>query len=224
LFSVRYTMSVMATVGRPRSFDRDTALERAMLAFWERGYDGTSISDLTNAMGIEAPSLYAAFGDKKQLFEEAVRRYGTGPGSFTAVALAEAPTARAAVERLLHEAASNYTRRGRPRGCMVISANAQRAPESEQINAHLRKLRQATDDALRQRIADDVATGELPTDTNAAALATFVSTVIAGMSNRARDGATRQQLQAVAKTAMAAWPEEPTKRSTPSPRRSRTHR
>ena len=200
----------MATVGRPRSFDRDSALERAMLACWERGYDATSISDLTNAMGIEAPSLYAAFGDKQQLFEEAVRRYGAGPGAFTAVALAQAPTARAAVERLLSEAATNYTKRGRPRGCMVISANAQRARESEQINADLRRLRQATDDALRQRIADDIANGALPSDTDAAALATFISTVIAGMSNRARDGATRQQLQAVAKTAMAAWPQQQT--------------
>jgi hypothetical protein len=93
---------------------------------------------------------------------------------------------------------------------MVISASAHRASESEQINARVRKLRQATENALRRRIADDIAEGALPADTDPAALASFFSTVIVGMSNRARDGATRQQLQAVAKTAIAAWPHEPT--------------
>ncbi len=100
--------------GRPRSFDRATALEKALMAFWENGYEATSVSDLTRAMDIGAPSLYAAFGDKRSLFEEVVQVYGARYGAFTERALAEEPTARAAVERTLREAAVEYTAPGRP--------------------------------------------------------------------------------------------------------------
>src|SRR5919204_30689 len=102
--------------GRPRSFDRDKALEGAIAVFWEHGYDATSISLLTQALGIGAPSLYAAFGDKRALFLEALDRYLRTYGAFTERALAEEPNARDAVERLLREAAAAYTRPGRPRG------------------------------------------------------------------------------------------------------------
>src|SRR5438128_2813799 len=85
--------------GRPRSFDRETALEKAVMAFWEHGYEATSVSGLTHVMGIGAPSLYAAFGDKRALFEEVVTVYGERYGSFGDRALAEEPTARAAVAR-----------------------------------------------------------------------------------------------------------------------------
>src|SRR5919197_3165387 len=107
--------------GRPRSFNRDEALEGAIAVFWEHGYDATSISLLTSALGIGAPSLYAAFGDKRALFLEALDRYMRTYGAFAARALAEEPNARDAVERLLHQAAGAYTRPEHPRGCLLIS-------------------------------------------------------------------------------------------------------
>src|SRR5258705_9917998 len=107
--------------GRPRAFDRDVALGRAMLVFWKHGYDTTSITALTEAMGINASSLYAAFGGKRSLFTAAVHHYLQGPASFTATPLDEAPTAREAVERLLRSAAAAYTGSGHPPGCLVIS-------------------------------------------------------------------------------------------------------
>lgn len=101
--------------GRPRSFDRDAALDKAMLAFWENGYEATSIADLTRALGIGAPSLYAAFGDKRKLFDEVVVVYGGRYADFAGVALAEEPTARAAIGRILREAAEIYTDPAHPR-------------------------------------------------------------------------------------------------------------
>src|ERR1700737_2271235 len=107
--------------GRPRSFDRDAALERAMEIFWRQGYEATSINDLTAAMGINAPSLYIAFGDKERLFLEAVERYRCGPGSSARV-LAEGATARLTIERLLEESAVELTRSSHPPGCMVVTS------------------------------------------------------------------------------------------------------
>jgi AcrR family transcriptional regulator len=178
-------------MARPRSFDRDAALEQAMLAFWECGYERTSIADLTRAMGIAAPSLYAAFGDKRALFDEAVARYQARPGSFVRAALAE-PRARDAIERLLHDAAVAYTAPGSPHGCLVLS---------EPLACEQREVSRA-DIAERLRRGAD----ELPEGTGADALAGYFATVIAGLSNRARDGATREQLLAVAEVSMRAWP------------------
>lgn len=100
--------------GRPRSFDRETALEQAIRTFWEHGYEATSVTDLTRAMGIGAPSMYAAFGDKQSLFEEVVRVYGQTYGGFGERAFAEEPTVRGGVARMLHEAAAKYTEAGHP--------------------------------------------------------------------------------------------------------------
>ncbi|MBD0843423.1 MULTISPECIES: TetR/AcrR family transcriptional regulator [unclassified Streptomyces] len=190
--------------GRPRSFDRETALEKALLAFWERGYEATSVSDLTRVMDIGAPSLYAAFGDKRSLFEEVVREYGTRYGSFTDRALAEEPTARAAVARILREAAAEYTDPGHPSGCLVVHAATNcSTPEVEES---LRVRRNANIAAIESRIRADVAAGELPAGTDAGALARHAGAMIQGMSQQARDGASRTELEALAEIALSIWP------------------
>ncbi|MGV9412664.1 TetR/AcrR family transcriptional regulator [Nocardia sp. NPDC003693] len=193
--------------GRPRSFDRDAALDKALRLFWRQGYEATSISDLTGELGIGAPSLYAAFGDKKQLFDETITAYGARYGGFAARALAEEPTARAAAARTLREAAIEYTTPGQPGGCMVISAGINTT--NAEVAARLERLRNANVDAFEQRIRADVAAGILPAGTNAAALARYVGTVMQGMSQSARDGADRAELLTVAELALRAWDEAP---------------
>ncbi|MCK7624029.1 TetR/AcrR family transcriptional regulator [Streptomyces sp. RS10V-4] len=192
--------------GRPRSFDRDTALEKAIRSFWEHGYESTSISDLTREMGISAPSLYAAFGDKRALFEEAVTVYGRLYGGFITRALAEEPTGRRGVERALREAAAEYTVPDRPRGCMVISAALNTAPASAEVAASLRQKRQQNVREIERAVRADIAAGDLPPGTDARALAEYVSAILAGMSQSARDGTDRHTLEAVADLAMNAWP------------------
>ncbi|MER6344096.1 TetR/AcrR family transcriptional regulator [Streptomyces sp. NPDC001595] len=190
--------------GRPRSFDRETALEKALLAFWENGYEATSVSDLTRAMGIGAPSLYSAFGDKQALFNEVVEVYGVRYGSFGTRALDEEPTVRDAVRRILREAAAEYTAPGRPRGCLVVHAATNcTTPEVERS---LRDRRNANIAAFESRIRADVASGELPAGTDAAALARYTGAIIQGMSQQARDGASRVELEALAEIAMTIWP------------------
>ncbi|WP_370264660.1 TetR/AcrR family transcriptional regulator [Streptomyces sp. V4I8] len=190
--------------GRPRSFDRETALEKAILAFWEHGYEATSVSDLTRVMDIGTPSLYAAFGDKRSLFEEVVREYGVRYGSFGDRALAEEPTARAAVARMLREAASEYTDPAHPHGCLIVHAATNcSTPEVEES---LRGRRNANIAAIRSRIEADIATGALPAGIDAAALARHTGAMIQGMSQQARDGASREELEALAEIAMASWP------------------
>ncbi|MFJ6520419.1 TetR/AcrR family transcriptional regulator [Streptomyces filamentosus] len=190
--------------GRPRSFDRPTALEQATMAFWEHGYETTSVSDLTRAMGISAPSLYAAFGDKRTLFEEVVAEYVLSHGAFGTRAFEEEPTARAGVARMLREAAVHYTAPGHPRGCLVISAATNcSTPEVEEA---LRARRNANLAAIEERIRRDVDAGALPGDADPRTLARLSGAVLQGMSQQARDGATEEELAAVAESAMLAWP------------------
>ncbi|MEV6103240.1 TetR/AcrR family transcriptional regulator [Streptomyces sp. NPDC051940] len=190
--------------GRPRSFDREAALDQAVRLFWSQGYEATSISDLTKALGIGAPSLYAAFGDKKALFDEVVEAYGIRYGGFMARALTQEPTAKRAVARLLHEAADEHTRDGRPRGCMLLCAGEN--TNTADVAERLRRLRARNAAVFEQRIRVDVEAGELPADTDPVALAMYTVSVMQGMSQSARDGASRQELERVAALAMNAWP------------------
>jgi len=198
------------TRGRPLSFDRAVALEKAMHVFWERGYEAASISELTSAMGITAPSLYTAFGDKEHLFLEAIEFYGNGPGGFGARALAEEPTARGAVQRLLEEAADELTQDCHPLGCMMVCSVA-----AEHIQKALVKRRAIGVESMQNRIQRGVDDAELPAGTDAGALANFYATVYQGMSMQAKDGATRQSLLASVDMAMRSWPAAPPAKKRP---------
>lgn len=180
-------------VGRPRSFDRDAALERALFAFWERGFEQTSLAHLKDTLGIAGPSLYAAFGDKRTLFDEAAARYVAALDQVVGAALA-APTAEAAVEQLLREAAEHYTAEGTPPGCMVRSEPLLAGP------------RAATRAAIEQRIARGRAEGDVAATADVQGLGSYVDAVLTGMSEQARDGATRAMLLASVSYAMAGWP------------------
>jgi len=192
--------------GRPLSFDRDVALEKAMHVFWERGYEAASISDLTAAMGITPPSLYTAFGDKEKLFFEAIERYALGPGGIGRRALDEEPTAHAAIKRWLEDAADELTQPCHPAGCMMVMATTNCSVAAERVQASLAKRRAEGETRVYQRIQQGIDSGELPSSTDALALANFYVTVYQGMSMQAKDGASREMLLASVAMAMRSWP------------------
>jgi AcrR family transcriptional regulator len=188
--------------GRPRSFDREQALERAMQVFWKQGYEATSIHDLTRAMGINPPSLYAAFGDKERLFLEAVGRYQEMRQGLAEL-LEEEATAKGAIGRVLTEAARNLASCG---GCMLVLSAAACSESSAHVQAELTELRTDQKAVLKARIDRGIRERELPRGTDSAALAEFYATILLGMSIRARDGASRGSLLKAAAAAMRAWP------------------
>jgi AcrR family transcriptional regulator len=176
-----------------------------MRLFWERGYEGTSLADLTEAMGINRPSLYAAFGSKEELFREAVAYYDAVEGLATARALQREPTARAAVHAMLRDNARSYCDKARPPGCMIVLAATIGAPECAEARAFLAACRQDGQAQLQARIERAVAEGELPPGVDAARIAAFYTTVLQGLSIQARDGATAEALAGVVDAAMLAW-------------------
>jgi AcrR family transcriptional regulator len=192
--------------GRPLSFDRDAALETAMHVFWERGYEAASIADLTSAMGITPPSLYTAFGDKEQLFLEAIERYALGYGSAGARALVEEPSARGAIERWLTEAANELTQPCHPKGCMVVMAATNCSAAAERVQDALLLRRTEAIASVGRRIQGGIDSGELPPDTDAQDLANFYATIYQGMSMQAKDGATHESLMSTVRQAMRSWP------------------
>ena len=194
--------------GRPLSFDREAALEQAMLTFWRHGYETTSVVDLTTAMGVTAPSLYAAYGDKRRLFLEAAHRYAGDPAAI-ARALEAAPTAYEAALNMLTGAATAYTGDTTPKGCLLASATASGSASSAEVQRAISDIRQGITVLLRARVERDISADILPPSTNAAALSNMVMAVVQGMSVLARDGMPRPALLAIVEQTLKAWPAPP---------------
>jgi len=189
--------------GRPRAFDRNEALARATNIFWQLGYEGASIVDLTLAMGITPQSLYAAFGSKAALYAEALTWYGDHEGAATVRALTEESHAVVALARVLREATRDFTRADQPRGCMVSTAVLTCAVENEVVARQVSNLRNATLTLLRSRIEQGVRDGQIRPETDATALARFVGAMVQGMSVQARDGASESDLRGLAEHAIS---------------------
>lgn len=187
--------------GRPLSFDPEAALAPAMLLFWRHGYEATSLADLTRAMGVTPPSIYAAYGDKKGLFQAAVRRYLARTQTPIAV-IAQAPTAEAAARTLIEGAAIAFTGAATPTGCMLASSAIAVSAEADDVREELATIRRKIEATLRHKIAVGIDNRELPADADPAVLAAYVMTVIQGFSTLARDGTPRAMLHQIAQLAM----------------------
>lgn len=198
--------------GRPRSFDRDAALEIAMRLFWQHGYEATSLAQLTAAIGVGAPSLYAAFGDKEALFLETVARYQARGGDQTEALWGNFKTAREAVSSVLAESAIRLTDPASPRGCMVVLSAISCSDQAARVQKELSDCRARWEKQMKQRILRGISEGDVPETTNAGALASFYMAVLQGMSLHAKDGASRERLKEIGQAAMQAWPEARGKR------------
>ncbi|KAF0812870.1 HTH-type transcriptional repressor ComR [Andreprevotia sp. IGB-42] len=195
----------MAERGRPRCFDRAEALHRAMDVFWKYGYEGSSLANLTEAMGINSPSLYAAFGSKEGLFKEALDQYDREEGAAIQSVLQSQPHVRDAVSAMLGASALCFSEPGRPAGCMVLLSAVNCTPENAGVWQHLHERRGRSMAILRQRFERGVADGDLPADADIDALTAFYAGIRQGMSMQALDGADRSVLQGLARSAMLAW-------------------
>lgn len=196
----------MAERGRPRSFDKEAALDRAMEVFWRLGYEGASMADLTAAMGIASPSLYAAFGSKEALFRLALEHYSATEGREIWGGVEQAGSAHDAVRSYLMDTARVFTRRSKPAGCLIVLSALHPAERSDTVRQTLIAMRERTVENLRARLRQGVATGEIAAQANLDAIARYYVTVQQGMSIQARDGASRRDLETVAQAALAAWP------------------
>ena len=196
---------VSRRLGRPLSFDRDQALDAATRLFWTQGFEATSISDLTRVMGITPPSLYAAYGDKRGLFREALDRYLGGVAS-AAEAITAAPTAHDAARDLLTAAAVSGTGEDTPAGCLLASSIVTSSAAAADLREELAQIRRGVEAALRARIERDKRERVLPEDADAEMLAGHVFAVVQGMSTLAKDGAGRDKLLRIVEAAMRSWP------------------
>ncbi len=199
----------MSQRGRPKAFDRETALEAAMMLFWNRGFEQTSVDELAAAMGIRTSSLYSSFGDKETLFLETVEYYQAGRGSVYDAAVLSGKTAREGVENLFRVTAMERTRKDQPNGCMLCLALPTCSPKYEHLQKELDRLRGLSDAVLLKRLEEGVRNKEIPESTDLALLVDFFRTTLWGMSLKARAGASRETLMEIGKMALQAWPSAP---------------
>lgn len=196
----------MARRGRPASFDRDEALAAAMNLFWAKGYEGTTLEDLLEAMGgITAPSLYHAFGSKEQLYKQAVDLYVSTEAQKAGAALENAKSARAGVEAMLRSALEGFCKPGGPKGCMLLSSAAKCARGNEEVEAYARTVRLRAPEGLKRRLKRAVEEGELSPSADIGGMTSFYTTVAQGLGLRAGDGVSKVEMMAVIDSAIAAW-------------------
>jgi AcrR family transcriptional regulator len=193
-------------LGRPRAFDLDRALDQALMVFWKRGFEGASVSELTEVMGINPPSLYAAFGNKEGLFRKVLARYLEQRTRFWDEALA-APTARGVIERLLRGSADFMSDACNPPGCLLVRGTVACSDMAQDVHRELVAKRKEAEHAVWQRLVAAREAGELPADIDPCAFAGYIATVIEGMSVHAAGGATREELHRVVDMTLRAWPE-----------------
>lgn len=199
------TTEIKRPRGRPSAFDYDEVLEKALIVFWSRGYDGASMAELTEAMGINRPSIYAAYGNKEELFSKVLNRYMAGPVAYVAEAMQES-TAKQVAEKLLTKSAELLSNECNPRGCMIAIGTLFTGEGSEQVRRELISYRQGYENALKERFDLAKSQNDLPQNVNTAALAKYIATVHQGMSVQATSGATKEELLAVVQLALGNWP------------------
>ncbi|BBD99558.1 TetR/AcrR family transcriptional regulator [Sphingobium amiense] len=191
--------------GRPREFDPDEALSAALTVFWEKGYEGASLTELTQAMGITKPSLYACFGNKEALFQKALDLYERDKLCYMRSALQE-PTVRGVAERLLRGTLDIQTGGDDPRACLGVISMVACTTQADSIKADVLARRASSDRALIERLERAAQEGELPPGVEPAALASYLSAVMQGMGVQASAGTTRAQLEQIVETTLAIWP------------------
>jgi len=194
-----------ARPGRPRAFDPDAVLERAMHVFWAKGYEGAALSDLTRAMRINRPSLYAAFGNKEQLFRKVLDRYASGPLAYFGKAL-EAPKARDVIEQILFGAAKMASDPRLPAGCLMVQGALACGDSAGSVQKETAARRATSEAALRRRLQRAKREGDLPQSADPADLARYVMTVLQGIAVQGANGASPDQLRRVVQMALRAWP------------------
>ncbi len=191
--------------GRPLAFNQEEALEKALKVFWSRGYEGASMAELTEALGVNKPSIYAVFGNKEALFRKALAKYLAGPVAYVASAMNEA-TARLVAESFLTKSVEFLTDQNNPLGCMVVQGALTCGQGAALIQQELAGYRKNYEDALKQRFDSAKSQGDLPLTVNSSDLAKYLATVHQGMSVQATSGATREALMAVVEMALRNWP------------------
>ena len=193
--------------GRPREFDREKGLIKAMRVFWSLGYEATSMADLREALGIKQASLYAAYGSKEELFREAVELYQQTDGIATSRALTGNLPTRAAVHAILQDAVNLFTKADAPRGCLLVLSTINCTAENRSVQEHLSSLREQTRKGIETRLRRGQRDGDVSKTAPVSAVAAFYTTVLHGLSIQARDGATRKALTQVVDCSMSAWDE-----------------
>ena len=194
-----------AKMGRPRGFVEDAALEAAMRVFWGKGYEGATLADLTEAMGINRSSLYASFGDKDALFRMAIARYAEGPAAYLKKALQER-TARAVVEALLRGSLELLTNPGHPRGCLSVQGALACGSDAEPVKQAMIEWRKQGESGIQKRLQRARAEGDLAKDVNPGDLARYISTVITGLGVQAANGSSKAEMARVVDLALRSMP------------------
>ncbi|MER8153841.1 TetR/AcrR family transcriptional regulator [Streptomyces sp. NPDC094472] len=193
------------SIGRPRGFDADEALERAMLVFWKHGYEGASTANLTNAMGISTTSMYAAFGNKEKLFRKALERYTEGPSAYLARAMEE-PTALGVATAILTGTVRTTTRPANPHGCLGVQSALTVSDSGQEVRDLLVAWRNSGCSRVQERFQRAVDDGDLPPDADPGLLARYITTFAYGIAVQAASGLGRDELQEMADAALRAWP------------------